>query len=275
VAKHGFGSYAVDPPPLKPVLVSRMPCRGAGGALHAETVRSVRLVEGKRVSVVRRALTSLKPGDLENLCDTSGVLKTALAERLALFGGNAQKAFAEPFFWPEGSGREGRVIKAVRVMQAQPSGIEVRGGVAENESMVRADVFVRDGKFWVVPVYASHVAAGVLPNRAIVAFKPESEWQEMTEEFRFLFTLRRYDLVRIVNKKDECVGYYRGTHRGTSKLTLSAPNDNKTDRGFGPRLALGIEKLGVTVLGDIYPSGPEKRHGVANNSDYEPGTAPD
>lgn len=275
VAKHGFGSYAVDPPQLKRVLVSRMPCRGVGGALHAETVRSVRLVEGRRVSVVRRALTSLKPGDLETLCDTSGVLKAALAERLALFGGNAQKAFAEPFYWPEGSGREGRVIKAVRVTQAQPSGIEVRGGVAENESMVRADVFVRDGKFWVVPVYASHVAAGVLPNRAIVAHKPESEWQEMTEDFQFLFTLRPYDLVRMVNKKDEVLGYYRGTHRGTSELGLSQPNNNDVARGHGPRLAFTIEKLAVTVLGDIYRPGKEKRHGVANDSDNQPGPAAD
>ena len=266
-------SYAEDAPEIRPVIVSRMPVHKAGGALHAETIRAVRVEEDKRVSVVRKPLTSITAADIANLCDESGLLAKALREQLDQYGGDAKKAFAEPFYAPRPKG-ENRLVKAVRVKQTQPSGIQVRHGVADNASMVRVDVFRKDGKYYLVPVYTSDVAAGVLPNRAIVAHKPEDKWLEMDRTYEFLFSLRPYDLVRIVNCKTEFLGYYRGTDRDTSKITVSSPNKNDEAVRFGPRLALSIEKLGVTVLGDTYPIPKEKRHGVADSSDNQPREAP-
>ncbi len=273
IAALGLPSYAQDPPPLKPVIVSRMPQHRADGPLHADTIRSVRVEDGRQYSVVRKPLASLKMADLDNLLDASGLLADALRQRLQAFGGDAAKAFAAPFYWQRPSGPP-RLVKAVRVKEAQPSGLKVRGGIADNGNMVRVDVFTRDGKYYLVPVYTSHIAAGVLPDRAIVAGKPEAEWVQMTPEYRFLFSLRPYDLVRIVSKGFEYVGYYRGTHRGTSKITLSDPNNNTEERGFGPRLAQRLEKLAITVLGDVYPVKAEKRCGVADGGRDQPGQAP-
>lgn len=61
--------------------------------------------------------------------------------------------------------------------------VPVHGGAASNDTMVRVDVFLvpGDGYYW-VPVYVADTLKPELPNRAVVAFKPYSEWKEMREE---------------------------------------------------------------------------------------------
>ena len=275
IAELGLSSYAEDPPPLKPVIVSRMPVHKADGPLHAETIRSVWVEDGVRWSAVRVPLQQLKYEHLNSLLDRGGYLAAALREQLDRFGGNAEKAFAEPFYWqrPDGSLR---LVKAVRVRQAQPSGFKVRGGIADNESMVRVDVFRRAGKYYLVPVYARHIAAGVLPDRAIATGRPEEEWPEMTDDYEFLFSLRPFDLIRLVDNKDEIWGYYRGVNRANGALKLTPPNTSVRNSLVrkGPRSLKALEKYGISVLGDIFPLKPEKRRGVENRCHHQSRQAP-
>lgn len=275
IAALELASYQ-EPPPLKPVLVSRMPQRGVTGAIHAETIRSLRQDEGRQVSVIRKRLQDLKLTDMEKLVDPGNNRKlyAAIRARLEEYGGDGKKAFAEPLYKPTNSGEQGPPVKSVKLQETQPSGLKVRGGIAENRSMVRTDVFRKDGRYYLVPVYVSHIMEGRLPDRAIVAHKPEDEWPVMDESFEFLFTLQPYDFVEIENRKGLYRGYYRGTDRNGGQLELSAPNDNdRKIRGLGARTAGRIQKYQVSVLGDVSPVAREVRCGVADSPDIQPGEA--
>lgn len=277
IAERDLPAYREDPPDLKPVLVSRMPIRKADGAMHAETIRSAREHEGKPVSVVRKRLVDLKAADLDKLWDPENNRKLyqAIRERMEQHGGEGKKAFAEELRKPTNDGEAGPLVRTVRLMEAQPSGIPVRGGIADNDSMVRTDVFRKAGKYYLVPVYISHLKAGELPNRAIVAHKPEEEWTTIDDSFDFLFSLHPYDMVRMVVKGKEIVGYYRGTHRANGTLKLTPPNRNSDMelKSYGAKTAQLVEKYTVGVLGDIHRVTREKRVGVAKRSGVESGPA--
>ncbi len=249
---------------VRPVIVSRMPYRKISGALHAETIRSLRADEqGNQFSVIRRPLTALSPTDVKNLYapETNIKLYNVIRQRLAEFGGDAKKAFAQPLYKPSNvAGFQGPLVKSVKVMQVQNTGIKVRGGIADNGDMIRTDVFTKDGKFYLVPVYTHHFASGILPNKAVAANKSEDEWFIMDSSYEFVFTLYPYDLIRI----DDNIWYYRGTHRKTGNINVSHPNDIKAERGLGPRNAKILQKYIISPLGEVHPVSKEKRLGMAN-----------
>lgn len=278
IAKLNLPSYSEDPPELSPVIVSRMPIRKADGAIHAETIRSLREHDGKPVSVVRKRLVDLKPEDLDRLWDPDNNRKlyAAIRERLEQYGGDAKKAFAEELRKPTNSGEPGPVVRSVRLMDPQPSGIRVRGGIADNDSMIRTDVFRKKGKYYLVPVYVYHLKAGELPNRAIASHKPETEWPVVDESFEFLFSLYPFDLVKVVLKGEEYFGYYRGTDRAAGTVTITPLNNNKA-KSYRPgiRKAELVEKYSIDVLGNIHRVKREKRLGLANRSSVKSCSAED
>ncbi|MGB9619579.1 MAG: type II CRISPR RNA-guided endonuclease Cas9, partial [Armatimonadota bacterium] len=117
IAALNLPSYAEDPPDLSPVIVSRMQIRKASGALHAETIRSMREAEGKRVAVVRRKLTELTKADLDKLCDpqTNRALYAEIRRRMEEHEFDAKKAFAEPLHKPSAPGKKAPVVCSVKV----------------------------------------------------------------------------------------------------------------------------------------------------------------
>jgi CRISPR-associated endonuclease Csn1 len=151
------------------------------------------------------------------------------------------------------------------------SGIPIRGGIAKNDSMIRVDVFrhKKDSKFHLVPVYVYHSVANVLPNRAIVAHKDESEWTILDEKYTFCFSLYSNDLLRVSLKNETHSGYYSGCDRNAGAINIWAHDRNQQIgvdgliRGIGVRTALNIEKFNVDVLGNRYPAPPEKRRDLA------------
>lgn len=280
IAELNLETYREDPPDLSPVIVSRMPIRKASGALHKDTIKSVREVDGKRVGVVRRKLTELTKDDLDKLYDpvANRRLYEEIKKRMEDHNFDAKKAFAEPLYKPSKPGKKAPIVRSVKICESQPSGMRVRGGIAENDTMIRCDVFTKDSKYYLVPVYASHIAKGDLPNKAIVAHKPEDEWIEMDSAYEFLFSLYPYDLVRVVERSGEKFkGYYRGTDRSSGRICLTPPNSNDLNqlRRFGARTLRLMEKYHVGVLGDISLVKREKRLGVANDSNFESGSSED
>lgn len=264
-------------PELRPITVSRMPQRGVSGAIHKETIRSAKRVESHGASAVRRSLTSLSNNDLQNLvCKESDTrLFEAICARMAEHGGKADKAFAEPLRKPTHDGSPGPIVKGVKLLQTQFTGVNIRGGIADNGGMVRTDVFRNKGKYYLVPVYVSDMISGQLPTRAITAHKPEDEWPVVDESYEFLFSLWPYDLVRMDIGAETIWGYYRGTHRANGALKLCLVNDNKAETTYGARNAKTIEKYQIGVLGDYHPVGKEVRLGLANGSDIESGETED
>ncbi|MDP9196636.1 MAG: type II CRISPR RNA-guided endonuclease Cas9 [Pseudomonadota bacterium] len=262
------------------IFVSRMPVRKITGAAHQETIRSIRaLPDGERQIVQRVKLAGLKPDMLENLVDRQRNIKlyTVLKERLDAHGGKPDKAFSSPVYMPSRDpGKQGPYIHSVRVVTNEKSGIRINGGLASNGDMVRVDVFRKDGKFHLVPIYVHHFSGKRLPDRAIVAFKDEKDWLEIDDR-DFLFSLYKNDLVCLKSKKEEILGYYNGTHRGTGSINLrshdSDPGFGKDGvrEGIGVKTLLVFEKYSVDFFGRKHRIRKEQRLGLAHRDDPEPG----
>jgi CRISPR-associated endonuclease Csn1 len=187
----------------------------------------------------------------------------------------------------------GPLIRSVKLNIGKTSGFEVRNGKVENETMLRVDVFVKNNRFHLIPLYVRHkpLALQELPMRAIVAAKDERDWTLVDETFEFLFSLHPNDLIRVQRQGEFPIfGYYRSTHSGTAAVSIALhdrairgerttslafleknkdpdkkPPSDKLGliEGIGVKTALSIEKFEVDVLGYIYPARRETRHGLA------------
>lgn len=259
----GFRHELLDK--LPDILVSRMSIRKASGALHAETIRSSRELDGKPISVTRKKLIDLKPADLDKLChpEANAALYDAIRKRLAECGNDAKAAFADGIRKPSKNPDKAPIVRSVKICESQPSGIAVRNGVADNDKQVRTDVFTRDGKYYLVPLFTADIAAGRLPDTAIGGGKGV----QLDDSYGFLFSLYPYDLVRVVWGDKDFTGYYRGTDISTGTITISPPSNNraKPERP-GMRQARLVEKYHVDVLGAKHLVTSEKRVGLLRSS---------
>lgn len=105
---------------------------------------------------------------------------------------------------------------------------------ADNGEMARTDVYSRDGRFYLVPVYMKDIADGRLPLRACRNATPEAQWPVMDESYEFLFSLTKNCYV--LTKKRETIreGYYAGMDRTTAAISLSLAEDKqKKIKGIG------------------------------------------
>ena len=259
---------------LKPLFVSRAPQRRNGGAAHKDTIYGQPERLKPQGGVTQKvSLASLTLKDMDNLIDPhrNEKLYAAIRTRLEAHGGKGDKAFQadNPLHKPDRDGNPtGPIVRTVTLVIDKLSGIPVRGGIAKNDSMLRVDVFTKDGRFHLVPVYVHH-RVNSLPNRAIVAFKDEEEWTLIDDSFGFCFSLHPNDLVRITLKNEHHLGYYASCDRSTGTISLWAHDRNQLVgkdgliRSIGVKTCQSIEKFNVDVLGNLYPAPPEKRRDLA------------
>lgn len=159
---------------------------------------------------------------------------------------------------PSRDERSAPLIRSVTISSVQKSGLPVRGGIAHNDTMVRADIFSKDGKFYAVPLYVADAVREALPNLAVVAYKPEAEWPAMDESYRFLFSLYPNDWVTVRLKGEIREGYYSGLDRATGAINLWLHDRNQSivkqglQRGIGIKTALALEKYHVDLLGNLH-----------------------
>lgn len=270
-----FGTYSPETLcELQPLFVSRAPQRRNGGAAHKDTIYSQPSRLQTEGNVIQKVpLSSLTLKDMDKLIDPhrNEKLYTAIRTRLEQHGGKGEKAFPfdNPLRKPGRNGNlDGPTVRSVKIVD-KLTGIPVRGGIAKNDTMLRVDIFTKAGKFHLVPVYVHHKVAKELPNRAIVAYKDESEWTLLDDSFTFCFSLYPNDLIRVKLKKESPLGYYAGCDRSTGAIHLWTHDRNRQVgkdgliRGIGAKTALSIEKFHVDVLGHVYPAPAEKRRGLA------------
>ncbi len=210
--------------------------------------------------------------DLDNITEQRDTaLIEAIRERLTAFGGDGKKAFAPnqpPLRKPSGEGKAAPIIRSVKLLATQKSGIPIRGGIANNGAMLRADIFTKAGKFHAVPVYASDAVKTELPNRAVIQAKPEEEWTVMDETYQFLFSLHPNDWVTIRLKNEVREGYYAGLDRATGNISLWLHDRNQSIgqkgllTGNGIKTALAVEKYHVDLLGGLHRVHHEDRQPI-------------
>ncbi len=260
------------------IFVSRMPVRKITGAAHQETIRSISKSDKKIIQRVK--LRSLSEPMLENLVDKSRNIKlyNVLKERLDAHGGKADKAFAEPVYMPVNDpSKDAPRINAVRIETNEKSGIEINHGLASNGDMVRVDVFQKNGKYFLVPIYVYHFTKDALPNKAILAHKDEKKWEEMDDK-DFIFSLYKNDLVQIKNKQNSYFAYYTGVDRSTGAITVKTHDRDhsfgkKGEKRTGVKSLLAFEKYSVDYFGNKHKVKKEQRLGVAQRTHSKPSKA--
>ncbi|MSQ71770.1 MAG: type II CRISPR RNA-guided endonuclease Cas9 [Betaproteobacteria bacterium] len=271
-----LGNYPADElNVVQPLFVSRAPQRRNSGAAHKDTIygQPERLKAQGGVTQ-KKPLTSLTLKDLDSLIDPhrNEKLYAAIRARLEANAGKGDKAFpaSNPLHKPDRDGNPtGPIVRTVTQVIDKLSGISVRGGISKNDSMLRVDVFTKDDRFHLVPVYVHHRVKG-LPNRAIIAFKDEEIWTLIDDSYAWCFSLYPNDLVRVSQKgKTPILGYYSSCHRGTGNINIWAHDRNQQVgkegmiEGIGVKTALSLEKFHVDVLGNVFPARPERRRGLA------------
>ena len=286
-----YDSYAeIDLDTIQPPFVSRMSNHKVTGAAHEATVRSGKLAdEGKMVCKV--PLTELKldkNGNIENYYaeNSDRLLYDALKARLEAYGGDGKKAFTEgEFHKPKSDGTPGPVVKKVKVTKYSSRMVEVQDhtGVADNESMVRCDVFYVDGDgYYFVPIYVADTVKETLPLLAPTQSKDSNNrkiWKEV-KDTDFVFSLYPNDLIRIFSKKPITVSiireeasiakemtvpgedglflYYKGLDVATAVLNGVTHDNTYKHRSIGKTM-VKIEKYEVDVLGNVRKVGKETR----------------
>ncbi|VEJ08750.1 type II CRISPR RNA-guided endonuclease Cas9 [Actinobacillus delphinicola] len=251
---------------VTPLFVSRMPNRKVTGQGHLETIRGAKNYLTDKVSTIRKPLTSLKLKDLENMInkEREPVLYEALKARLTEFNDDGAKAFAEPFYK-----KGGQQVKSIKLQDKQNTGVLLNDGkaIADNGDMVRTDVFIKKGKYFLVPVYAWQVEKGILPMKACIAKKTEDEWEDMDETAEFQFSMYKNDLIEVLRKnKPTIIGYFNKLNRSSGCIDLIL-HDRDTSQikdgiieSLGIKGAIAVKKLDVDILGKtISPCKKEKR----------------
>jgi CRISPR-associated endonuclease Csn1 len=257
-----------------------MPRRKVTGPAHKDTVKSPRLLEDGYV-IVKRPLQDLTLKNIETYYapDSDRLLYNAIVERLNAFGGDGKKAFAEDFHKPRHDGTPGPIVRKVKLLEPSTLNVPLHkgNGVADNEAMVRIDVFhVEDDGYYFVPIYIADTCSDTLPNRACVAHKKYSQWKEMNEE-DFLFSLYPNDLVRISSKRPiKCnvrnknstlqnqtaysvLAYYSGADISAGAISCLSHDGAYEIKGLGIKTLECIEKYEVDVLGTFHKISKEKR----------------
>ena len=274
----------IDVPQVKPLFVSRMPTRKVTGAAHKDTVKSAKALEDG-LAVVKRPLTALKldkDGEIAGYYnkDSDTLLYEALKARLTEYGGNAAKAFAEPFYKPKSDGTPGPVVNKVKLTEPTTLTVPVQNGtgIADNDSMVRIDVFKVEGDgYYLVPIYVADTLKPELPNRAVVANRPYNEWKQMSDD-DFAFSLYPNDLVKVTHKRKmkltkcfeestlpatmdckESMFYYISSCISTGAICCITNDNTYTVKSLGIKTLENIEKYTVDILGEYHPVRKEER----------------
>jgi len=133
--------------------------------------------------------------------------------------------------------------------------------------MPRVDLFEnkKTKKYYLVPIYVSDFIKDTLPNKAIV--QGNKPWLEMDDEYEFLFSFYKSDLIEIKTKKTatkesvQILGYYDGTHSGTANITLKAHNGSE-EYSYGSQNLVFVKKYQVDALGNYVEVKSQKREGT-------------
>lgn len=266
---------------IKPVFVSRKQTHKISGAAHEATIRSAKKPGG---SISKKPLTSLslnkKTGEIKDYYapESDRLLYEALKKRLEEFDGNAEKAFAEPFYKPKHDGTRGPLVKKVKLYEKKTITVSVDGGNADNGSMIRVDVFyVEDEGYYYVPIYTADVIKDELPNKAVVRNKLPEDWKEMDDR-DFLFSMYPNDLLYIESRRgiklktkkgssrqEEIVRktglyYFKGLNIATNALFIITHDNGYEQPSLGGKTLSCLKKYTVDALGNYSEvSLPEKR----------------
>ncbi len=196
------------------------------GAIHAETIKSICEINGKEYFIKTISITDLKKSNFEkdlNSKDLEGMIIAdpetirVLRERLEECNWDIKKAFEEPIYKPSRNSERKNRIKRIKVVDG-PAVTYVtlkRGkgkGYADNRSMVRVDIFRKNGKYYSVPVYASWIERYDLP----IQYTPLKNKKHVDDTLEFCFSLYPRELVYLSDGEYSEYVYYVSMNSSTA-----------------------------------------------------------
>ncbi len=258
---------------ISEIFVSRATRNKIPGGMHKATIYSPKhLDEGfKTLKISIQDITLEK---LETMFDKERniAIYNVLKERLIEFNNNPQKAFTKPVYMPlsevkQQAGIKPHEIKTVKLKISGTSGLKVHNGFAENDSMPRTDVFSKKNKkgkeeFYLVPIYVSDFAKGVLPNKAISTGKDEII---IDDTFAFKFSMFPNTLIcanKTTNPKEEQWGYFRGTDIDSARITLIDVDNSQNRNRVAVKSLETFKKYQVDILGNYHEVKSESRQPI-------------
>lgn len=284
---------------IKPVFVSKMKRVKKTGAIHKETIYSAREYNEKNKILIKKVPISnlkIKEGEdkvklkgdkypnyyIENYYNPSSdrILYLSLKEVLVNAMIEGKKISSDfVFYKKQKDGSNGPRVRKVKIYDSAGLIVRVRNGASVNDSMFRVDVFKKDSKYYLCPVYMADVYAKKLPNKLVVRDK---EWITIDGTYEFIFSLYKNDLVKIKNKtpivleKDkyhknpkskkpdkiqvnDCFLYFNGMDISVNTIELKTHDSCYTKKALGLSKIEKFEKYYVDILGNIYKSPKEKR----------------
>ena len=257
----------------KPLFVSRMKNVKATGPIHQETLKSIREYSETSRLIVSVTLDKLKlvnkveevplkddeyPNcSIENYYRPTDdrLLYLKLKKHLVEKGGYKKGEYETK---PKKDGTDGPIVKKVKLYEFTTNCVITPNGAASNDKMYRVDVFKKNGKFYLCPIYMADVYAKKLPNKVIEIGK---EWSEINNSFEFLFSLYQNDLIKVTSKKyvklskvnknekstreneilqSRIVGYYKGTDTANASIKIDTHDSCYFIRGLGVKNLLNI-----------------------------------
>ncbi len=263
----------IDVTKIKPIFTSRMPERKITGRAHKDTMRSTKFIkQGKKFTIVKKSLKNISKQEIEEIINNPEYKELYMSDRklyddiykkMEEANFKAEKAFANEYRKYSKNGNS-PVVRSIKVPSTGTTGVYLKNGsIAENANMVRVDVFEKNNNNYLVPIYVSDFTKNKLPNKAIIAKKDEKDWIEMTDEYKFKFSLYPNDLVKIKKKNEkEFYAYYSSTDRSTAAINLLSVNGEEKIREIGVKNLEKFEKYQVDILGNINKVKKEKREGV-------------
>ncbi len=284
VISQRFPAYIDGNFPVHPLFVSRMPRRKVTGAAHKETIKSPVALEDGYV-VTKRSLTDLKldkDGEIANyyMPHSDRLLYEALKAQLKAHGGDGKKAFTNPFHKPKSDGTPGPIVNKVKLVEPTTLNVSVHNGlgVADNDSMVRVDVFyVENDGYYFVPIYVADTLKPKLPSKACTRGKAYSEWKEMQAK-DFCFSLYPNDLIRVTSPKqltlNKCNAestlpdsyetksemlYYISAGISVASFSCRTHDNSYEIKSMGIKTLEKLEKYTVDVLGNYHKVEKEPR----------------
>ena len=258
--------------------VSRRENRKGTGSLHKDTLYSVESDdEGNQTAYARKpiiaqvngkAKANLTAPQIENIRGINDPRNQWLRDSLTQWVDDGCPV--EPENLPRDPG--GNIIKKVYLDQGKKSGRHYPQGFVTGGDQIRLDVFSKtkangDKNYFLIPIYSYHLSNHNPPIRAIVASKDEEDWDVISSDHLFEFSLfknSRVEIKKTATKKkpvgEHFVGLYKGTDRATGSFQLGNPDDNQEQHQFTAKTGtLLFRKIQTDRLGREFIVQNEKR----------------
>ncbi len=282
----------------RPIFVSKMKTVKFTGPIHKETIMSARQYEETGSFVKTVSLENLSLANEPELVplkddkypecsikdyykpETDRLLYLKLKEHLKEVG---RFKLGENICKPCKDGSDGPVVKKVK-LYLKKKGVVLPNGGAENGAMHRVDVYEKDEKFYLCPVYMKDVYAKILPNKLIEFGKDKSgnrkEWLDIDNSYNFKFTLYKNDLIKVKSKSEiiltklnnnprskkedkisntEFLLRYNNASSSTASLTCFSHDSCYKIDNLGVRTLQSFEKYYVDEMGKVFKAQNETK----------------